>query len=163
MSITKRPKTPRLSLEEVADKIKRLVSRSALAKIEIGELLAEYTSEIEHGEKADFYKSIGMEDRTAQHYMKIARDPEVQKLKRENKLEGMNMTAILAKAGLRLTNRNKDVKKPEPGRVSIEVFKGQFEKCKSTKVLKIQYALLSNKVSELEAELAELRPVIKRA
>ncbi len=55
----------KMTVDELADKIKELISNSALAKIEIGELLNEYTAEIEHGGKENFYKNIGMNPRTA--------------------------------------------------------------------------------------------------
>ena len=65
--ITKQPKVKtteeRLNLDQLAGKIKNLISRSAMAKIEIGELLNEYTAEIEHGGKKNFYSDIDMSPR----------------------------------------------------------------------------------------------------
>ena len=152
--------TPRLSLEQVVTQIKELISRSALAKIKIGELLNEYTAEIPHGEKEQFYKDIGMSPTTAQYYMKIASDPKVQKLKSEDKLEGLNMTTILELAGIRTQKREK-VDKVEYVPVSIESF--DYRKCQSTVKLKVQYGLLSNRVAELEARLVESEKVEKPA
>ena len=154
--------TKKLSLEELTTKIKDLIRTSALAKIEIGELLNEHTSAIKRGGKEAFYKSIGMSDRTAQHYMKIASNEEVQKLKADEKLGGLNMTKVLELAGIR-TQERKKAEKVDYITVPVESF--DYNSCKSTKILKTQYGLLSNKVTELEAKLAkyEAKPTIKAA
>ncbi len=153
-------KNNRLTLEQVANKIKGLVTTSALAKIEIGELLIEYKKDIEHGGLTPFYESIGMSERTGQYYMEIARHEEVQKRKKEGKLEGLNMQDLLVLIGARVNRRgddgtSKDVKKVEYKRVPVDSF--DYMKCKSTKVFKVQYELLSNKVSELETKLKDLQ------
>ena len=145
----------KLSLEEVAEKIKGLISRSALAKIEIGDLLNKYTAEIEHGGKEEFYKSISMSPRTAQHYMRIASNEEVQKLRAEDKLDGLNMSQILAMVGMRVNIRgvNNDITPAEYK--PVENF--NYDKCRSTRIFKIEYEALTGKVTELEAELETFR------
>jgi len=148
----------KLTLEQVVDKIKGLISRSALAKIEIGELLNEYTSEIEHGGKADFYKSIGMRPTTAQYYMKIASNSDVQKLKSEGKLDGLNMSEILRHIGARINVRgDNNENAPQQIQEYIAVGFGNFDISKrhTLKEYKVEYEDLSKKVSELEAKLAE--------
>ncbi len=148
----------KLTLEQVVDKIKGLISRSALAKIEIGELLNEYTSEIEHGGKEAFYKSIGMRPTTAQYYMKIASNSDVQKLKSEGKLDGLNMSEILRHIGARINVRgdnNENAPQAEQTYTPLGFGNFNFEKCRSTKEFKVEYEDLSKKVSELEAKIAE--------
>ena len=149
---------PRLSLAEVGTQIKGLISRSALAKIEIGELLNEYTAEIIHGGKEQFYKSIDMSSRTAQYYMSIASNKEVQKLKSEDKLEGLNMQEILVLIGARVNVRgvNND-NAPQQTQDYVAKGFGNFDISKrhTLKEYKIEYVALSSKVLELEARLAE--------
>ena len=143
-----------LTLDEVADKIKSLISRSALAKIEIGELLNEHVKSIEHGEKENFYKSIGMSERTAQHYMKIASNEKIQDLKAKGELNGLNMSRILELVGMRVNVRgdnNKNAPENEYKPVSLDKF--DWNKCKSTRVFKAQYSVAIEKINELGKEL----------
>ena len=145
-------------LKEVASKIRGLISKSALAKIEIGELLNEHTKEIEHGGKKEFYTSIGMSDRTAQYYMKIASSQDVQELKKENKLDGLNMSEILALVGMRVNIRganNDDA--PREEYVPLGFGKFDSDRCRSTKQFKVEYKALADKVSELEDKLKKLK------
>ena len=146
--------TEAMTAEQVAQlvtNIKGLVSRSALAKIDIGILLNEHTSKIPHGEKEQFYKDIGISDRTAQHYMKIAGNKKVQELKAAGELEGLNMSEILKLAGV----KREVGKKVELVLVSIENFNPK--NCSSRAVLKAQYARLSSKVDQLQKELDEYK------
>ena len=148
----------KLTLEQVATKIKGLISTSALAKIEIGELLNQYTAKIKHGDKVEFYKSIKMSTRTAQYYMKIASNEEIQKLKKEEKLDGLNMSEILKLVGMRVNVRgvnNEDAPESEYTPKGYGSF--EFNKCRSTRIFKIEYDVLTNKVSELQAELDRLK------
>ena len=154
MSNQTTPTAEEMTTEEVAQlvtDIKGLVSRSALAKIEIGILLNDHTAKIPHGGKDQFYKDIGISDRTAQHYMKIAGNKKVQELKITGKLEGLNMSEILKLAGV----KREVGKKAELILVSIESFNPR--KCDSRAVLKAQYEILSNKVGELQKELDEYK------
>ena len=146
----------RILLEEVASKIKVLVSRSALAKIEIGELLIKHKKDIEHGNASYFYYDIGMKERTAQYYMQIAGNEEVQRLKSEGKLEGLNMSEILMLAGFKVNSIHKSNATPKPS-LSYISEDGEFDykNCKNTTIFKTQYKMLSDKVSELEAKLAK--------
>jgi hypothetical protein len=105
-----------------------------------------------------FYESIGIAPTTAQYYMKIARNETVQKMKKEGKLDGLTMAKILEVTGIKkASNNNGDDEPGEYTPVSVEAFADQYMKEVSRKVLRAQYAVLSNKVSELEKELAEYR------
>ena len=144
----------KLTLEEVVTKIKGLISKSALAKIEIGELLFKHTEAIKHGDKEAFYKNINMSDRTAQYYMNIASNKEVQKLKKEGKLDGLNMTQILKLVGMRVNIRgvnNDDA--PEEEYKVLGLGKFNYNKCRSTKQFKAEYEVLKDRVTELEEKL----------
>ncbi len=157
MSITKQPKE-RLTLEQVASRIKRLISRSALAKIEIGELLIKYISDIEHGGKANFYESIGMTERTAQHYMQIASNEKVQELKEKGELDGLNMSAILNLVGMCVKTRgvnNDNAPQQVQEYVSVGFENFDISKRHTLGEYKVEYVALSSKVLELEAKLAE--------
>ena len=144
----------KLTLEEVVTKIKGLISKSALAKIEIGELLNKHTADIKHGGKEDFYKNIEMSERTAQHYMQIASNEVVQKLKAEDKLDGLNMSEILRLVGMRVNIRgvnNDDA--PEEEYKVLGLGKFNYNKCRSTKQFKAEYEVLKDRVAELEEKL----------
>jgi hypothetical protein len=92
----------RMNLEQLATEVKSLISRSSLDKIKIGELLLDYKKEIKYYGMKEFYKSIEMSNRTAQNYMKIAKNEEIQKLKDEGKLDGLNISKILELIGIRV-------------------------------------------------------------
>jgi len=155
-SIAEKP-AQKLSLEALKEKIKSLISISALSKIEIGELLIEYTQEIEHGGKKAFYKQIGMSPRTAQYYMKIASNPKIQKLKKEGKLDGLNMSRILELVGMRVNIRGIN-SEDAPKKQYIPLGPGSFdyEKCRSTAIFKLEYKMLTEKLLELEETLQKL-------
>ncbi len=156
--------TKKLSLEELTTKIKGLISRSALAKIEIGELLNEHTSTIKHGGKKAFYKSIGMSDRTAQYYMKIASNKKIQELKNKGKIDGLNMSRILEIVDMRVKVRGTNNENaPQEQQAYKPVKNFNSEKCRSTRIFKIEYKVLSDKVTELEAKLAEYDSIAKSA
>ncbi len=150
----------KMTLEDLASKIKKLVSKSALANIEIGELLNEYTDEIEHGKKKEFYKSIGMPATTAQYYKRIAANEEVQKLKKEGKLDGLNMSHILELCDMRVnirgTNNDNAPQKNQPY-TALGYGKFDFTKSHTIKEFRAEYKELNDRVSELEAELEALR------
>ena len=150
-----------LTLEQVATKIKGLISTSALAKIEIGELLNQYTAKIKHGDKVEFYKSIKMSTRTAQYYMKIASNEEIQKLKKEEKLDGLNMSEILKLVGMRVNVRgvnNEDAPQAQAEYTPKGYGSFDFSKCRSTRIFREEYELLAFTVTELQAELETLGP-----
>ena len=147
----------KLTLEQVVDKIKGLISRSALAKLDIGLLLTEYKETIDHGDVTAFYEDIGINQRTAQYYKKIASNETVQRLRAEGQLDGLSMAKIIEKAEIR--SNPKDI--PEYVEVAIEKFEPST--CKKLKAFRVQYELLSNKVKELEAKLAEHEPEEKTA
>ncbi len=152
----------KMSLNELTEKIKGLISSSALAKIEIGELLNKYTSAIEHGGKKEFYKSIGMSDRTAQYYMKIASNEQVQKRKKEGKLDGLNMSKILELVGMRVNVRGaNNVDAPEKEYKPLGLGNFKYDECRSTKQFKAEYKVVVDRVKELEAEVEKLQPVAK--
>ena len=159
--------TEEMTLEETTEaigKIKTLVKQTAEAKIEIGEILIECKRKIPHGGMDEFYKSIDIRDRTAQYYMRIASNKEVQKLKAEGKFEGLNMSKILNLAGMSINVRgvnNDNAPQAEQTYTPLGFGSFDFKKCRSTTIFKREYEDLSSKVSELEAELAELRPVAK--
>ena len=158
----KQPEVKELSkkLQEVAIQIKGLISRSALAKIEIGELLIENKKLIQHGDTKAFYSSIGMSDRTAQHYMRIASNKEVQKLKSEGKLDGLNMSKILEMVGMRVNVRgtnNEDAPQEQQEYKPLGLGKLDFNKCRSTKKFKAEYEMLTGEVAELKKELDALK------
>ncbi len=147
----------KLTTEEVVTKIKTLIGQSAKAKIEIGELLNKYTADIEHGGKDDFYKSIGMSPRTAQYYMRIASNEDVQKLKTEEKLNDLNMSKILELVGMRMKVRgvnNDDA--PEKEYKTLGLGKFNYNKCRSTKQFKAEYEVLVATVTKLEEKLKSL-------
>ena len=144
-----------LTLEQVVTEIKGLISQSALAKLDIGLLLIKHTEVIEHGNTEKFYEDIGIHKRVAQYYKSIAGNKEVQKLKAEGKLDGLSMTKIIEKAGIKATGR----KTEEYTEVSVEEF--MPDKCNRVKIFKVQYALLENKVAKLEAELNKLSSTAK--
>ncbi len=156
----------KLTLEQVVDKIKGLISRSALAKLDIGLLLTEYKETIDHGDVTAFYENIGINKRTAQYYKKIASNETVQRLRSEGELDGLNMQEILVLIGARVNVRgvNND-NAPQAEQVYVAKGFGSFDsdRCRSTKIFNLEYKDLSNRVSELEKELAELRPATKRA
>ena len=145
-------------LEEIVSKIKDLVSRSALAKIEIGELLNKHKSLIKHGDTEAFYKSIGMSDRTAQYYMKIASNKKVQELKSKGELDGLNMSRILELVGMRVNIRGANNDNAPHKEYKVLGF-GRFDyaKCKSTSDFKKEYKSLVDKVTELEEELTAFK------
>jgi len=151
-----------MTLDKVAKKIRDLISKSAKAKIEIGKLLNTHTKDIEHGGKEEFYKSIGMSDRTAQYYMKIAR--KIDEMEAEgNKidLEGLNMSRILEMVGMRVNIRgvnNDDAPQKVQAYKALGYESFEFEKCRSTRIFKAEYKALTDKVSELEEELESLKP-----
>ncbi len=144
----------RLNIEQLVAKIKGLFHQTALIKIEIGELLNEYTAEIDHGDKDQFYKDIGIKQRTAQHYKKIASNEEVQRLRTAGELDGLNMTDILILAGMRGVN-NDNAPEQEYEVKGYGVF--EFNKRHKIKIFQAEYEKLNEKVSELEEEIAELR------
>ncbi len=151
-------KQNKMSLEELTEKIKGKLTVSAMATIEIGELLNEYKKDIEHGGMKEFYTSIGISPTTAQYYMKIARNPKVQKMKKAGKLDGMTMTKILEVTGIKKkSSNNGDGEAGNYDPVSIEDFASQYMKETSRKILRAQYAVLSNRVEELEKELEGFR------
>ena len=156
----KQPEVKELSkkLQEVAIQIKGLINRSALAKIEIGELLIENKKLIQHGDTKAFYDNIGMHERTAQRYMEIASNKDVQKLKKEGKLDGLNMSRILELIGCRVNVRgvNND-KAPDSEYKPFGYGKFEYEKCRSTASFKIEYKILDKKVRELEFEIKHLK------
>ena len=150
-----------MTLDKVAKKIRDLISKSAKAKIEIGKLLNAHTKDIEHGRKEEFYKSIGMSDRTAQYYMKIAR--KIDEMEAEgNKidLEGLNMSRILEMVGMRVNIRGANNENaPQQQEYTPKGYGSfNFNKCRSTRIFKAEYKALTDKVSELEEELESLKP-----
>ncbi len=155
--------TEEMTLEETTEaigKIKTLVKQTAEAKIEIGEILSECKRKIPHGGMESFYKSIKMSDRTAQYYMKIASNAEVQKLKTEGKLDGLNMQEILVQIGARVNVRgvnNDNAPQQVQEYVSVGFENFDISKRHTLREYKIEYEALSNKVSALEAELGTLR------
>ncbi len=142
-------------LEALATEIKDLIAQSAEAKIRIGELLNENKKQIEHGGMLEFYKLIGMSPRTAQTYMKIANNDQVQEMKAEGKLEGLNMSRILEMIRYRVNTRGDAKAKIEHVLQNYEKF--DYQKCKSTAVLKMQYEDLKNTVMKLKKELKDYK------
>ena len=141
-----------LTFDEVVTKIKGLISKSALAKLDIGLLLMKHKEVIEqHGDTEKFYEDIGINKRTAQYYKSIAGNKNVQKLRAEDKLEGLSMAKIIEKAGI--TPKTREI--PEYEAVPVEEFKP--EKCKTLRAFNAQYVLLENKVSELQKKLSEYK------
>ncbi len=144
--------------KEVFSEIRGLINTSALAKIQIGELLIKHTEKLKKGYKIAYYAEVGLSSRTAQRYKDIASNPEVQKLKAENKLDGLNMSRILELIGCRINvrginNDNAPVKKYKP--LGYGAF--DYKKCRSTASFKIEYELLDERVHQLEAELDLLK------
>ena len=92
--------------------------------------------------------------------MKIAANEEVQRLKAENKLDGLNMSEILKLVGMRVNIRG-DNNENAPRQPQEYIPKGyghfEFEKCRSTKEFKAEYKILTAKVSDLEAALHTLK------
>jgi hypothetical protein len=150
----------KLSLEQLASKIKSLINRSPLSMILIGELLIEYKGDIEYGGVKEFYRNIEMSDRTAQHYMQIASNKEIQKLKAEGKVEGLDMSAILEFIGMyvNVSDLNNDNTPQQQEYVPLGS-NFDFNTCRSTKIFKEEYKALATKVSDLEAELNSRRSI----
>ncbi len=137
-----------LTLEQVETEIKDLISKSALAKLDIGLLLIKHEDMIEHGDTEKFYEDIGINKRTAQYYKKIAGDEKVQELRAAGKLDGLSMAKIIEVAGI--TSKTRKI--TEYVAVPVEEF--EADECKKVKIFKAQYKLLENKVSELEKQLS---------
>ncbi len=140
-----------LTLEQIVTEIKDLISKSALAKLDIGLLLIKHKEVIEHGDTEKFYEDIGINKRTAQYYKRIAGDEKVQELRAAGKLDGLSMAKIIEVAGI--TSKTRET--PEYKEVSVEDFKP--EKCKTLKAFNVQYVLLERKVSELKKQLLEYK------
>ncbi len=149
----------RLTEEQAIARIKVLVKESALAKIEIGELLIKYIENVQHNDKKQWYKdNLDMSERTAQYYMQIARNEDVQRLKAEGKLDGLNMTEILRLVNKRVNTRGvNNANAPEQEYQALGYERFDPKKCQSTKKFRKEYKALKDEVTKLEAELAELR------
>ena len=143
-------------LEELRGKIRGFISTSALAKIELGELLIKNEKQIEYGGMVAFYRSVKINTRTAQHYKNIASNEGIQILKQQGKLDYLNMTEILELAGIN-TNKKKPVLKPKYILKSIDVFNPT--KCHSRSELRSQYTALHDSYNKIQAELDELKGV----
>src|SRR5574344_977057 len=81
--------------KKIAKKIKSKLRKTAETIIEIGEELIKAIEEKPRGFKEVFYKEIGISDRSAQRYMKIANHVKVIEIKENNELEGKTMTDLL--------------------------------------------------------------------
>ncbi len=147
-------------IHKLSVEIKGLLTTSAMAKIKIGELLNDHKEDLEHGETEAFYNSIGLNKRTCQTYMKYARNPKLQKMKKAGKLDGMTMEKIKEVTGIKKAGSNNgDGESGEYTAISVEAFGDQYKKETSRKILRAQYGVLSNRVAELEKELAGYRQV----
>ncbi len=79
--------------------IKTKLRKTAQTIIEIGELLIEAIDNEPADYKKEFYKQLGMSERSGQRYMQIARSEVIQKLKNgePKQLDNMTMTDLLHK------------------------------------------------------------------
>lgn len=82
---------------EAIKQIKAKLRKTAETIIEIGELLVEAIDNEPAEYKKEFYKELGMSERSGQRYMQIAKSEAIQKLKSEKpkSLEHMTMTDLL--------------------------------------------------------------------
>jgi len=86
-------------VQKAINDIKLYVTKSAEHIIKIGDVLNSITDKLKRGTKGKFYTAIGMTQRTAQRYKKIAANPEIQKLKNEGNLANLNLTQMLTIIG----------------------------------------------------------------
>jgi hypothetical protein len=80
--------------KKLAQEIKNKLKKTAQTIVEIGEALTNAIKYKKRGFKEAFYEEIGISDRSAQRYMKIANHPKIIDLK-ENELEGKTMSDLL--------------------------------------------------------------------
>ncbi len=88
-----------LEVQKAINDIKLYVVKSAEHIIKIREILNSITGELKRGTKRKFYNAIGMSDRTAQRYMKIASNSKIQQMKKDGKLENLNLSKMLILIG----------------------------------------------------------------
>ena len=69
----------------------------------------------------------------------------------------MTMVKILDVTGIKKKSSDNGDGKPDYKEITIEAFESKFMKETSRKVLRAQYALLSDRVHELEAQLEEFK------
>jgi len=81
--------------KDIAKRIKRKLRRTAETIVWIGEELTKAIKDKPRGFKEQFYREIGMSDRSAQRYMQIAKNVKVIELKEKSELEGKTMTDLL--------------------------------------------------------------------
>ena len=148
-------------LAKITEDIKTKITRTALDNIEIGELLIKAKKIVEHGSWEMYYKSIGIGKQTAERYMHIAKHPEIQKLKAEGKLDGLNMNAILEKVDYRIISRStkENAKKQLENRLNYKPVghdKFNYKACTKPAVFKKEYSTLLDEYHKLEQELKDL-------
>ncbi len=127
---------------QIALKIKDKLRKTADIIVEIGEELSNAIENKPRGFKEEFYKAIGISDRSAQRYMQIANHVRVIELKEKKELEGKTMTDLL-----QLITPAVDTSKSTD----------------STRVAKSFYGRYKNKPEQLEEIISELQKLLNES
>lgn len=112
---------------EAIKQIRAKLRKTAQTIIEIGELLIEAISDKDKDYKYEFYKQLGMSERSALRYMQIARSEAIQKLKSETpkSLDNMTMTDLIHEMNKnnKPTDDNDEKPKIEPSKRAKDIFR----------------------------------------
>ncbi len=112
---------------EAIKQIRAKLRKTAETIIEIGQLLIEAISDKDKDYKYEFYKQLGMSERSALRYMQIARSEAIQKLKSETpkSLDNMTMSDLLHEMNKnnKPTDDNDEKPKIEPSKRAKDIFR----------------------------------------
>ncbi|MFA5455835.1 MAG: hypothetical protein WC272_11035 [Sulfurimonas sp.] len=107
--------------------IKNKLRKTAETIIEIGELLIEAIDNESTDYKKEFYRQLGMSERSGQRYIQIAKNEVIQKLKSKTpkSLDNMTMTDLLHEMNKnnKPTDDNDEKPKIEPSKRAKDIFK----------------------------------------
>lgn len=112
---------------EAIKQIRAKLRKTAETIIEIGQLLIEAISDKDKDYKYEFYKQLGMSERSALRYMQIARSEAIQKLKNEQPklLDNMTMSDLIHEMNKnnKPTDDNDEKPKIEPSKRAKDIFR----------------------------------------